>query len=165
MSGNQDVGAVSAILKDSNADTPLVETVPEHPDDLEKAETEETVTPKPTVTTTRLRSKSFPKTTTDESGLPADDFNKPLFHAPQHSGTEDWLPNSTNLHIVRCAMQSLSTQPRSIRLRSRQRNLLALQGSIWILDAAQLRLARKTSKTRTKATRSSKRSPCYKSSG
>jgi len=158
MSGNQDVGAVSAILKDSNADTPLVETVPEHPDDLEKTETEETVTPKPTVTTTRLRSKSFPKTTTDESGLPADDFNKPLFHAPQHSGTEDWLPNSTNLHIVRCAMQSLSTQPRSIRLRSRQRNLLALQGSIWILDAAQLRLACKTSKTRTKATRSSKRS-------
>jgi hypothetical protein len=38
-------------------------------------------------------------------------------------------------------MQSLEGDP-SLRLRSRQRNLIALQGNIWVLDAAQLRLAR-----------------------
>jgi hypothetical protein len=39
-------------------------------------------------------------------------------------------------------MSTLMESDPSLRLRSRQRNLIALQGNLWILDAAQLRLAR-----------------------
>ena len=78
----------------------------------------------------------------NEHSIPIDDFGRKLSSTFRRCGTEDWSPNDINRHLVMRGMQKLSMQGQSLRLRSRQRNLMALQGSIWILDAAQLRLAR-----------------------
>ena len=88
------------------------------------------------------RQHSEPLYEFNEHSIPIDDFGKELSSPSRRCGIEDWSPNDINRHLVLRGMQTLSLQGQSLRLRSRQRNLMALQGSIWILDAAQLRLAR-----------------------
>jgi hypothetical protein len=74
-----------------------------------------------------------------------DSFNKALAAPSTRHGEQTWCLDNKNEHLANTAMnalmQSLEGDP-SLRLRSRQRNLIALQGNIWALDAAQLRLAR-----------------------
>ncbi|MCJ1384098.1 hypothetical protein MMC17_007214 [Xylographa soralifera] len=78
----------------------------------------------------------------NRDSIPVDDFRRELSSPFGHCGDEDWIPNDINRRLVARGMQKLAMQGQSILLRSRQRNLMSLQGSIWILDAAQLRLAR-----------------------
>jgi hypothetical protein len=59
-----------------------------------------------------------------------------------HLGEEIWSRDPVNKALVTQAMITLSRDRASFALRQLQRNLLALQGSVWILDAAQLNLAR-----------------------
>jgi hypothetical protein len=71
-----------------------------------------------------------------------DVYDKTLKTHSTRYGEEVWCIDDTNSRLVVAAMPRLTEQNASFRLRSRQRNLLALQGNVWILDAAQLRLAR-----------------------
>ena len=77
-----------------------------------------------------------------EDGVLTDLYDEELRFPPHWQGDVVWRSDKTNVRLVNAAMQQLESEGRSLRLRSRQRNLLALQGNIWILDAAQLRLAR-----------------------
>jgi hypothetical protein len=83
----------------------------------------------------------------DVQGVPIlkDSFNKELSTSSTRHGHQMWCLDNKNQHMTNRAMdalmESLESDP-SLRLRSRQRNLIALQGSVWVLDAAQLRLAR-----------------------
>lgn len=78
----------------------------------------------------------------NEDCVPIDSLGRKLGFPSRRCGTEDWSPNDINRRLVMRGMQKLGTQGQSLHLMSRQRNLMALQGSIWILDARQLRLAR-----------------------
>jgi hypothetical protein len=65
-----------------------------------------------------------------------------LISPSRHLGQEIWSRDPVNQALVTQAMDTLSHELVSFALRQQQRNLLALQGSVWILDAAQLNLAR-----------------------
>jgi len=69
-------------------------------------------------------------------------FGIGLISPSRHLGQEIWSQDPRNKALVTQGMKELSNKPFSFALKQLQRNLLALQGSVWILDAAQLNLAR-----------------------
>ncbi|EXJ55614.1 hypothetical protein A1O7_08543 [Cladophialophora yegresii CBS 114405] len=72
-----------------------------------------------------------------------DCFRKPLRRIPRRYGKEIWESGAIHHELARQALSALrDVNGASIRLRARQRNIIALQGKLWVLDAAQLRLAR-----------------------
>jgi hypothetical protein len=83
----------------------------------------------------------------DIQGVPIlkDSFNKELATPSTRYGEQIWCLDNRNKSLANKAMDALMESlegDRSLGLRSRQRNIIALQGNMWVLDAAQLRLAR-----------------------
>lgn len=72
-----------------------------------------------------------------------DSFGRSLKTISPKYGKEVWRKDKINAERAHTALESLEkTGILSTRLRNRQRNVLALQGDLWILDAAQIRVAR-----------------------
>ena len=81
-------------------------------------------------------------TGTQEGPILKDSFGKKLGTPSTRHGRQTWCLDKRNQRLANIAMDSLMEREPSLRLRSRQRNLMALQGNFWVLDATQLRLAR-----------------------
>jgi len=81
-------------------------------------------------------------TGTQEGPILKDSFGKKLGTPSTRHGRQTWCLDKRNQSLANTAMDSLMEREPSLRLRSRQRNLMALQGNFWVLDATQLRLAR-----------------------
>ncbi|KAH9203145.1 hypothetical protein DL95DRAFT_321991 [Leptodontidium sp. 2 PMI_412] len=86
--------------------------------------------------------RSYLSTGTQEGPILKDSFGKKLGTPSTRHGRQTWCLDNINQRLANTAMDSLMEREPSLRLRSRQRNLMALQGNFWVLDAAQLRLAR-----------------------
>lgn len=71
-----------------------------------------------------------------DNAMLRDSCGKILHRASHVYGEQSWQPDSTTHRLAEEAIHQLPEHGLSIRLRSRQRNIIALQGNLWILDAA-----------------------------